>query len=96
LRSITLIKDGQTLIDPKIIEDILNKQFDSVFSRPQHLSLFQSCKELLTSQKKYPKMPNVNKAEDEVKKVFIKGVKPSKVSGSDHIFLKGTIELHIK
>jgi hypothetical protein len=56
--------------------DILNKQFDSVFSRPQPLSLNQSCKQLLTPQN-HPKIPNVNITEEGVKKL-LKGLNPSK------------------
>jgi hypothetical protein len=56
---------NETFTDPKMKAGILNKQFKSVFARPQPLSLNQSCKQLLTPQN-HPKMTNVNITEEGV------------------------------
>ncbi|XP_060581061.1 uncharacterized protein LOC132737744 [Ruditapes philippinarum] len=83
-----LKSEGQTFTDPVAKADILNSQFESVFSRPQPLSLSQACK-----QKHHPSMPEVSISEDGVKKL-LKDLNPNKASGPDQISPRLLKELH--
>ena len=84
--------DGQTFTDSTAKANILNKQFESVFSRPQPLSLAQSCKQRLIPPIR-PIMPQVTITEEGVDKL-LQGLNPNKASGPDQISPRLLKELH--
>jgi hypothetical protein len=94
LKVTPLKSEGQTFTDPVAKADILNSQlqFESVFSRPQPLSLSHACKQKLIP-KHHPSMPEESILEDGVKKL-LKGLNPNKASGPDQISPRLLKELH--
>lgn len=77
-----LKSDGITHTDPVNKANILNKQFESVFSPPQPLSLKHLCSKLLTSPSTI--MGNIHVTPDGVDKLLL-GLSPHKASGPDEI-----------
>jgi hypothetical protein len=67
---IPLKSKGKTFTDSFARANILNFQFESVFSWPQPLSLSQACRQELIP-KHHPSMPKVSVSEDGVKKLYI-------------------------
>ena len=84
--------EGQTFTDPTEKANILNKQFESVFSSPLPLSLAQSCRQKLIPTSR-PSMPEINITEDGVNKL-LRGLNPNKASGPDQISPRLLMELH--
>ncbi|XP_053395967.1 uncharacterized protein LOC128556067 [Mercenaria mercenaria] len=77
-----LKSDGFTHTDPVTKANILNKQFESVFSPPKPLSLKHLCSKLLTSPSSL--MDQINVTPEGVDKLLL-GLSPHKASGPDEL-----------
>jgi len=86
-----LKSEGITHTKPTDKANILNRQFESVFSRPQPLSLKQACSTLINKVKS--QMPSITITEEGVDKL-LSGLCPSKASGPDQISPRILKELH--
>ena len=85
-------QQGLTYSDPVDKANILNRQFESVFSKPQPLSLKQLAKQA-TASIYTPKMQIIDISIDGVDKLP-QGLSPNKASGPDEISPKILKELH--
>jgi hypothetical protein len=87
------LKDkGLTFTDPVDKANILNKQFESVFSKPQPLSLKQMCRKI-ACPKSTPEMPEISISVEGVDKLLL-GLSPNKACGPDEISPRILKELH--
>ena len=84
--------NGQIHSDPVQKANILNKQFESVFSRPQPLSLTQLAHSANTILS-HPPMPPINITVTGVEKL-LNGLNPHKAAGPDELSPKILKELH--
>lgn len=87
-----LSSNGSIHTDPVTKANILNKQFESVFSRPQPLSLKQIAKSAATKLS-HPTMSPINISVQGVDKLLT-GLNPNKASGPDEISPRLLKELH--
>ena len=83
---------GLTYTDPVDKANILNRQFESVFSKPQPLSLKQLAKQAIAVMYA-PKMQMIDISIEGVDKL-LQGLSPNKASGPDEISPKILKELH--
>ena len=87
-----LKQQGLTYSDPVDKANVLNRQFESVFSKPQPLSLKQLA-EQATASIYTPNMQIIDISIEGVDKL-LQGLSPNKASGPDEISLKILKELH--
>jgi len=87
-----LSNNGSVHTDPVFKANILNKQFESVFSRPQPLSLKQLAKSAATKSP-HQSMSPINISVQGVDKL-LNGLSPNKASGPDEISPRLLKELH--